>query len=35
VRTERVEEARAAIERGDYRQPEVVRVVAERLSRLL
>jgi len=35
VRTERVEEARAAVERGDFRRPEVVRVVAERLSRLL
>ena len=35
VRSERVDEARAAIERGDYRKPEVVQQVAERISRLL
>lgn len=35
VRAERVEAARQAIERGDYRRPEVAKVVAERISRLL
>jgi len=35
VRSERVEAARQAIERGDYRRPEVAKVVAERISRLL
>lgn len=35
VRTERVEAARQAIERGDYRRPDAVKVVAEKISRLL
>ena len=35
VRTERVEAARQAIERGDYKKQDVVQVVAERISRLL
>ncbi len=35
VRPERVEEARQSIERGDFQKPEVVRAVAERISRLL
>lgn len=35
VRTDRVEAAREAIERGDFKQPEVVAEVAERISRLL
>lgn len=35
VRADRVEEARQSIERGDYRRPDVVRTVAERISRLL
>lgn len=35
IRADRVEAARQAIERGDYRRPEVANVVAERISRLL
>jgi len=35
VRAERVEAAKQAIERGDYRRPDTVQVVAERISRLL
>ncbi len=35
VRSERVDEARASLERGDYRKPDVVQQVAERISRLL
>lgn len=35
VRAERVEAARQAIDRGDFRRSEVVKVVAERISRLL
>jgi flagellar biosynthesis anti-sigma factor FlgM len=35
VRAARVEAARQAIERGDYRRPDVVKVVAEKISRLL
>ena len=35
VRAERVDAARQAIERGDYRRPDVVQAVAERISRLL
>ena len=35
IRMERVEEAKANIERGDYRDPEVVRQVAQRLIRFL
>jgi hypothetical protein len=32
---ERVNAAKQSLERGDYRKPEVVREVAERVSRLL
>ena len=35
VRAARVEAARQAIERGDYRRPDAVKVVAEKISRLL
>ena len=35
IRAERVEEAKAAIERGDYKNPDIVEVVAERLNKLL
>jgi anti-sigma28 factor (negative regulator of flagellin synthesis) len=35
IRAERVEAARAAIERGDYKNPEIVRKVAERISKLI
>jgi anti-sigma28 factor (negative regulator of flagellin synthesis) len=35
VRPERVEAARDAIERGAFRDPEAVKVVAERIQRLL
>jgi hypothetical protein len=35
VRVERVDAAKASLERGDYRKPEVVQQVAERISRLL
>ncbi len=35
VRSERVEAAREAIERGDFRRPEIVAQVAERISRVL
>ena len=35
VRAERVEAAKQAIERGDYKKQDVVQVVAERISRLL
>lgn len=35
VRAARVEAARQAIERSDYRRPDVVKVVAEKISRLL
>ena len=35
VRQERVEQARAALERGEYRDESVLREVAQRLLRLL
>lgn len=35
IRPERVEAARESIERGDFRRPEIVEQVADRLSRLL
>ena len=35
VREERVEAARQAIERGDYRRPEIVAKVADRISKYL
>ncbi len=35
VRPERVAEAREGIERGDYRDPNIVREVARRLLRIL
>ena len=35
VRTERVESAKERIERGEYRNPEVVAKVAERVSKYL
>ena len=35
VRADRVEEAKQAIERGDYKKPEVVATVADRVSKLL
>ncbi len=35
IRTERVEAAKEAIERGDFKNPEIVQVVADRVSKLL
>ncbi len=35
IRTDRVAEARAALERGDYRKPDVVASVAERIGKFL
>lgn len=35
IREERVEAARLALERGDYRNPDVVSQVAERINRFL
>ncbi|MCC6145696.1 MAG: flagellar biosynthesis anti-sigma factor FlgM [Candidatus Hydrogenedentes bacterium] len=35
IRAERVEAARAAIERGDYKNPDIVRKVAERIAKLI
>ena len=35
VRTERVAAAKESIERGDYKRPDIVAVVAERLSKYL
>lgn len=35
VRAEKVAAAKAAIERGDYQKPEIVRTVAERLDKYL
>lgn len=35
IRQERVDAARQAIERGDYRDPEIVSQVASRIERLL
>ena len=35
VRPERVEAAREALERGDFKNPEVVQAVAERINQIL
>lgn len=35
IRAERVEAAKEAIERGDFKNPEIVQVVADRVSKLL
>lgn len=35
IRADRVEEARAALERGDHQQPDVVQKIAERISKIL
>lgn len=35
IRADRVEAAREAIERGDFKKPEIVETVAERLSKFL
>ncbi len=35
IRAERVEAAKEAIERGDFKKPEIVQVVADRVSKLL
>ena len=35
VRADRVEAARQAIERGDYKNPDIVKTVAERISKFL
>ena len=35
IRAERIEAAKQAIERGDYKNPEIVAKVAERLARIL
>ena len=35
IRTDRVEQAKAALDRGDYKKPEVVSELAKRLSKLL
>ncbi len=35
VRADRVEAAKAAIERGDFRNPDIVAKVAERIEKLL
>ncbi|MCH8204740.1 MAG: flagellar biosynthesis anti-sigma factor FlgM [Candidatus Hydrogenedentes bacterium] len=35
IRTERVEAAKEAIERGDFKKPEIVEVVAGRVSKFL
>lgn len=35
IRPERVEEARAALERGDHQNPDVVQTIAERISKIL
>jgi len=35
IRADRVAAAKAAIERGDYKQPEVVEAVAQRISKFL
>ena len=35
VRIERVEEAKAALERGDFKNPEIVQIVADRLEKHL
>ncbi len=35
IREDRVEEARAAIERGDHKNPEIVQTIAERITKIL
>lgn len=35
IRTDRVEEAREALDRGDHQKPDVVATVAERISKFL
>lgn len=35
IRADRVAEAKAAIERGDYKKPEIVEAVAQRISKYL
>ncbi len=35
IRTEKVAAAKESIERGDYKRPEVVQVVAQRISKYL
>ncbi len=35
IRAERVEAAKEAIERGDFKEPEIVQVVADRVSKFL
>ena len=35
IRTERVEAAKEAIERGDFKKPGIVEVVADRISKFL
>ena len=35
LRTDREEAAKAAIERGDFKNPEIVAIVAERIDKLL
>ena len=35
VRNERVEAAKESIERGDFKNPEIMKVVAERINKLL
>ena len=35
IRADRVEAAKASIERGDFKDPEVVQIVADRISKLL
>ena len=35
IRQERVEEARAALERGDFKNPDIVQKIAERISKIL
>lgn len=35
IREERVEAARAALERGDFKNPELVQKIAERITKIL
>ena len=35
IQTERVEAAKEAIERGDFKNPEIVQIVADRVSKFL
>jgi anti-sigma28 factor (negative regulator of flagellin synthesis) len=35
VRADRIAEAKEAIERGDFRKPEIVQVVADRISKFI